>query len=47
MFGAKSRPLMTAEKIVAIPVCEGVDDGPEERLLVYCPDCAVWEFGGD
>lgn len=24
-----------------------VDDGPEEKLLFYCPECAEREFGGD
>jgi hypothetical protein len=23
-----------------------VDDGPEEKLLFYCPECAEREFGG-
>jgi hypothetical protein len=22
-----------------------VDDGPEEKLVFYCPECAVREFG--
>jgi predicted RNA-binding Zn-ribbon protein involved in translation (DUF1610 family) len=22
-----------------------IDDGPEEKLLFYCPDCAMREFG--
>jgi len=24
-----------------------IDDGPEEKLLFYCPECAEREFGGD
>jgi hypothetical protein len=24
-----------------------IDDGPEEKRLFYCPDCADPEFGGD
>jgi hypothetical protein len=23
-----------------------VDDGPEEKLIFYCPECAEREFGG-
>jgi hypothetical protein len=24
-----------------------IDDGPEEKLLFYCPECAEREFGPD
>jgi hypothetical protein len=24
-----------------------IDDGPEEKLLFYCPECAEQEFGLD
>ena len=25
--------------------CHVVDDGPDDELVFYCPDCAVREFG--
>jgi predicted nucleic acid-binding Zn-ribbon protein len=27
--------------------CYVVDDGPDDKLLFYCPDCAKREFGYD
>jgi RNase P subunit RPR2 len=24
-----------------------IDDGPEDKLIFYCPECAKREFGGD